>query len=93
MASEMPYHAKHHASVLAARTRSLVIAMSHNMSLGEGRSRYQPILHYHNRPSPRLEPSHVFVTKLRSIALRFSLAWCFARCGISDALGFKFLYG
>ena len=27
MASEMPYHAKHHASVLAARTRSLVIAM------------------------------------------------------------------
>ena len=26
-ASEMPHHAKHHASVLAARTRSLVIAM------------------------------------------------------------------
>ena len=40
---------------LCARTRSLVIAMSHNMSLGEGRSWYQPILHYHNRPSPRLD--------------------------------------
>ena len=42
---------------LCARTRSLVIAMSHNMSLGEGRSWYQPILHNHNRPFPRLNPT------------------------------------
>ena len=32
----------------------------------------------HNRPSPRLDTFFVLVTKLRSIALRFSLAWCFA---------------
>ena len=27
----------------------------------------------------------IAITKLRSIALRFSLAWCFASFGISDA--------
>ncbi|MDD7017755.1 MAG: hypothetical protein PUI32_04415, partial [Bacteroidales bacterium] len=62
------------------------------MSLGEGRLWYQSLLLYnHNRPSPRLDIILVLDTTLRSIALRFSVAWCFARCGISDAYGFKLL--
>ena len=35
----------------------------------------------------------IAITKLRSIALRFSLAWCFASFGISDAcLSYCFCY-
>ena len=77
---------------LLARTRGLVIAM---FAKYERRRRSVVVASSldHNRPSPRLDTFFVLVTKLRSIALRFSLAWCFARCGISDAYGFKLLYG
>ena len=75
---------------LLARTRGLVIAM---YAKYERRRRSVVVASSLDHNRPRLDTFFVLVTKLRSIALRFSLAWCFARCGISDAYGFKLLCG
>ena len=45
MASEIPHHAKHHASVLVCKDAQLGDSNArNNMSLGEGRSWYRPLL-------------------------------------------------
>ena len=53
-ASEMPHHAKHHASVLACKDAQLGDSNAHNnMSLGEGRSWYRPLHLPHFRDGHR----------------------------------------
>ena len=84
-ASEMPHHAKHHASEnRRAIERSLVTRTKNVLSLGEGRLWSRLLM----LPRPTVSDAHILRTSLSpscaSLQAR-TLAWCFASFGISDA--------
>ena len=83
----MPYHAKHHASVLVRKDAQLGDSNMYTIWASERVGRgINPSLFIIITDPLRGSTSYLtLVTKLRSIALRFSLAWCFASFGISDA--------
>ncbi len=85
-ASEMPHHAKHHASSIAAIERSLVIRIRDGFEPRRG----SVMIIQKGENDTTTDPLrgsyfvHIAITMQVSLHAR-TLAWCFASFGISDA--------